>query len=167
MLYNRDLLLYAQRHSLHLWFADIDYSLLEDSNLPYDWDHIFPQKWIHNKRGIKSELRQWYNTIGNFRAWPYSLNRADQADGPKEKLYIGDKESFTENICKPVGLKNTVQFTDDILCQWSACESEWMTLKYSSMKDEEIAKNTIKRIRERALSIYKAWYKNLKISELI
>lgn len=170
MLYNRDFVLYAQRQALHLWFADIDYSLLEDSNLPYDWDHIFPQKWVHNKRGIKNELRQWYNTIGNFRAWPYSLNRADQANGLDEKLYIEDEESFTKNICKPVGLKkNTVEFTADILCQWSACGSEWMELKYSSssMKDDEIAKDTIKRIRARALFIYQVWYKNLRISELI
>lgn len=168
MLYNRDLLLYAQRQVLHLWFADIDYSLLEDSNLPYDWDHIFPQKWIHNKRGIKDELRQWYNTIGNFRAWPYSLNRSDQANSLDEKLYVESEESFAEYICKPVGLKkNDVKFSADILCQWSVCDSGWMELEYSSMKNEEVAKETIKRIRARAISIYQEWYKNLKISELI
>jgi hypothetical protein len=168
MLYNRDLLLYVQRQALHIWFADIDYSLLEDSNLPYDWDHIFPQKWVHNKRGIKNELRQWYNTIGNFRAWPYSLNRSDQANGLDEKLYIENEEAFAEDICKPVGLKrNAAKFTADILCKWSACGSEWMELGYSSMKNEEVAKEAIKFIRARVVSIYQEWYKNLRISELI
>lgn len=168
MLYNRDLLLYSQRQALHLWFTNIDYSLLEDSNLPYDWDHIFPQKWVHNQRGIKNELRQWYNTIGNFRAWPYSLNRSDQANRLDEKLYVENKEEFAENICRPVGIgENAVKFTPDILCRWSACGSEWMELGYSSMKNEEIAKETIKRIRARAILIYQEWYKSLRISELI
>lgn len=53
ILYNRDLLLYAQREALHIWFSGIDYSLLEDNNVLYDWDHIFPEDWIHNKNALR------------------------------------------------------------------------------------------------------------------
>lgn len=168
ILYNRDLLLYAQREALHIWFAGIDYSLLEDNNVPYDWDHIFPNNWVYGKWYIKDELKQWYNTIGNFRAWPYSLNRADQDNSLNEKLSINDEESFRQDICVRIGRNaNAVNFDPDILCKWSVCENDWKEIGYSSMKDEEIAKDTIKRIRDRALSIYEEWYRRLKISDLI
>lgn len=168
ILYNRDLLLYAQREALHIWFSDIDYSLLEDNNVPYDWDHIFPNKWVYSKRGIKRELRQWYHTIGNFRAWPYALNRADQDSPLDKKLHIESEESFKKDICTRIG-RNTsaINFNADILCAWSACESDWETISYSDMKDDSNAKDVIKRIRDRALSVYGIWYSALKISDLI
>ena len=66
-----------QRSFLNEQFFPIHYGL-EDTNVPFDWDHISPQKAItfHN---VPKPISSVYSIIGNLRAWPFSLNRKDQA----------------------------------------------------------------------------------------
>lgn len=66
---NRNIILYAQRQALWEWFEDRFYQL-DDTNVPFDWDHIFPNKYVKGKKKIPRILRESYNTNGNFRAWP-------------------------------------------------------------------------------------------------
>lgn len=46
MFFNRDLILYAQREFLAKSFKKNQY-YLDDTNLPFDWDHISPNKYIY------------------------------------------------------------------------------------------------------------------------
>lgn len=82
-------LLYAQRRYLDKWFRDELFDL-DDTNIPYDYDHILPQSWIQGKgkQKIMQELRDKavYGSIGNLRAWPYSLNRKDQDNSLQKKI---------------------------------------------------------------------------------
>ncbi|MFN6039401.1 MAG: hypothetical protein ACK452_13105, partial [Bacteroidota bacterium] len=85
IIYNRSLILYAQRHFIENYFKETQYDL-EDTALPFDWDHISPNKYVSKKKKIPSFVRDWYQTNGNFRAWPYALNRMDGDNYPSLKL---------------------------------------------------------------------------------
>jgi hypothetical protein len=80
----RDLVMYAQRKFLTEYFAKGLY-YLDDTNMPFDWDHISPQKFIRGHR-IPPIIKAWYSTNGNLRAWPYELNRMDHDSVPAKKL---------------------------------------------------------------------------------
>jgi hypothetical protein len=91
VVWQRELLLYGQRHFLHQRFQDYDPSrrdLWESHNRPWDFDHIHPSAYFYNaKKGDYAELcRQWGNCIGNLRAWPFQKNRADQKKEANKKL---------------------------------------------------------------------------------
>ena len=94
--FNKDLLLFCQRRFLDKEF-DKKIFMLDDTNIPFDYDHLFPQSYIKNKKGIKKKktLKDWYNSIGNLRAWPYDKNKKDSDKPPYEKL----KDSFLEDSC--------------------------------------------------------------------
>lgn len=95
MFNKEDLILYAQREFLHSQFKEIQYCL-DDTNLPFDWDHISPNNLVFGKKHIPSIISNWYNSIGNYRAWPYSLNRIDQDNVPAIKLNPLDKQNYED-----------------------------------------------------------------------
>ncbi len=76
---DRSFLLFAQRKMLYEKFENENelrsFYTLDDTNVPYDDDHILPQSM---KRKIKNKnIKTLYETNGNHRFWPYSANRAD------------------------------------------------------------------------------------------
>lgn len=96
MFYNRDLVVYAQRYFLESYFNRVDF-LLDDTNMPFDWDHISPYSYIHRRWNIPAIIGKWYGSIGNFRAWPYTLNRMNQADEPAKKLNPLNSDNLNEH----------------------------------------------------------------------
>ena len=90
----KSLLLYTQRHWIERWFPEYDPTQpdqMEDHNRPWDWDHIFPQRYFKtehggSRRNIPAILWDWHASIGNLRAWPLEANRADQDTSPQAKL---------------------------------------------------------------------------------
>jgi hypothetical protein len=85
----RGLVLYAQRDTVNAWFPEFNHlgvQELEDTNCPWDWDHIHAQKLIHRKWNVDTALREWHGSIGNLRVWPMELNRSDSDDEPCVKL---------------------------------------------------------------------------------
>lgn len=127
---NKELLLYAQRKSLHIWFNAYNDFEFEDTNIPFDIDHISPQKYVyrHWSKHINSTLRFWYYKIGNLRAWPYSSNRSDGDVTPKEKLSQNHKECVIK-LCNSIGLR-IEDYIDqkNILFDWSKCDKNWGTI---------------------------------------
>jgi hypothetical protein len=89
---NRDLLLYAQRHFIARRFSDFDPSrrdLWEGHNRPWDFDHLHARALVNNlKSGNQYQrfLKQWLDTIGNLRAWPFEDNRSDSAELSDKKI---------------------------------------------------------------------------------
>lgn len=175
---NSDLVLYAQRHFLSTIFNEKQYHL-DDTNVPFDWDHISPRKFI-SKHGIPKILKEWYNSNGNYRAWPYSMNRMDQDSTPALKLdplnsdqnhKLGSEEyeevegrwkSFLEkeSIQTPLQLKQS-------LLEKSFCYKEWADCKATDMKKKSEWEEVSKLIINRNLSICKVWYDELRINDLI
>ena len=169
VIYNRDLILYAQRDFLSSFFKDEQYQL-DDTNVPFDWDHISPHKYIQGKKRIPEPIKQWYNTNGNYRAWPYSLNRMDQEDVPAYKLnplneaISEDKKKINRQkwdslIKKNIDLIPSDKQLSPVLLRWSFCTKDWANCNVSNMKkDWEIVFNLI---IERNLIICKEWYDSL------
>ena len=171
---NRDLILYAQRDFLSSFFKDKQYEL-DDTNVPFDWDHISPYKFIHRRFYIPPIIKDWYNTNGNFRAWPYALNRMDQDDVPAFKLNplngaISEdqrkinKEKWDGFIKRNGELIKSDKQLSQILLKWSFCTKDWANCDVSNMKkDWEIVFNLI---IKRNLMICKEWYDSLLIDDL-
>lgn len=174
-IYNRDLILYAQRHFIESYFRNQQYRL-EDTSLPFDWDHISPNKLVRNKKNIPNIAKEWYQTNGNFRAWPYALNRMDSDNSPACKLnplentdeeVNGNTELKTkwENFIRiNHGLiKNTNQIQEK-LKEWSFCETDWLHCYVHNMRTEW--KTVTKLILQRNIKLLQQWYKELNIEDL-
>lgn len=57
---------------------------LQDTNTPWDWDHIFPKSWTWGASNLESD---WVNRIGNFRAMSLVENRSENNEcSPKERF---------------------------------------------------------------------------------
>lgn len=86
IIHEKGLLLYHQREYINSKFKNLFH--LDDTNVPFDWDHIFPQSLIESKKKIDAGLKTCYQTIGNFWACSYDYNRSFQDNNPKLKLEI-------------------------------------------------------------------------------
>lgn len=149
LLNQRGLLLFVQREYINKKFYQLQWDvLIEDSNRPYDWDHIYPS--VYNQRGTNQELRNIYNTIGNLRAWALSDNRSDGKDLPSKKFGIiedNKKNSFIKDNDWPL---------------WDKISRSRIT-----NNDENEAKNACNAIYTRIGNIYKEWYDTLSVGELL
>ena len=168
---NRDLILYAQRKFINDFF-NIKEFYLDDTDVPFDWDHISPYKLVHNRPIQADNFKSWYSTIGNFRAWPYSLNRMDQADTPSTKLnpdLMNDQTNLKwKRFIESKG--DIIKTEDNIkskLLEWSFCEgnSDKSVENWDKCdaNDFRIDKNQIivyKLIRKRIYKILINWYEN-------
>ena len=168
MFYNKEILLYAQRHYLSTWFSDTDCYGLDDTNVPFDCDHISPSSAIRHKKNIHEALKDWYPSNGNIRAWPYSLNRKDQDDPPSKKLLSEDGDgNRLELLVGYAECKDHKGITDYIL-RSSFCERKWHNFTIVEMRNiKNIAKELTLCILSRNVSICKEWYEQLCIDDLL
>jgi len=149
ILYNKELLLYAQRRYLLSERRLKDYDparqdLWKDHNRPWDYDHILAAATVYNKRGMeyKPVCDEWINTIGNYRAWPFEDNRSDQDTKANDKVLpleldhslILDLEELNKFSCTRIDLDNSYK-----------------------------VHAFISAARDRLLRIYADWYKSLDI----
>lgn len=102
---NRDIVLYAQRAFLANVISN-DHLIMDDTDVPFNWDHISPNSYVYGLQDIPQIIRDWYNSNGNFRAWPYSLNRMDQDVSPAKKLDPLSKQHYTTDSDKFANIKN-------------------------------------------------------------
>jgi hypothetical protein len=85
---NKDLLLWIQRKFLATSFFQENLFTLDDTNVPFDWDHISPENFVSGRHNIPSPLKDIYQQPANLRVWPYRLNRADHDCVPAVKFAI-------------------------------------------------------------------------------
>lgn len=138
---NRDFLIYAQRDYFNEKFKEFNqYDYVEDTNRPWDWDHIYPKSWIDNKKGISPLIRHWANSIGNLRALSYDDNRSENNRlSPEQRL----KEDQN---------KNDSFILDNDLAYWIQLSSRIKT-------DDELS-NFLSASIHRMINIYEDWYRN-------
>jgi hypothetical protein len=157
LIYNRDIILYAQRFFIDNYFS-LDRFASEDSNLPFDWDHIVAESYIQNKPNIYDFRRNAHSSIGNLRAWPYEWNRSDQDKSPLKKFEDIDLGQF---------LADHDALQNKSLLQLSFCEAAWKKCKVGS---DEIRANvwddSLRLITQRTVLLIKEWYEQLRIAEL-
>lgn len=179
MFYNRDLVLYSQRLFLSEFFKEEQFDL-DDTNVPFDWDHISPNSFILKKKHIPHIIKQWYNSNGNFRAWPYSLNRIDQDDVPAIKFDPLEPKNYAQSnkvkyeeaknkwirFIAEKNIKSAFKLRNQLLL-WSFCDNDknWAKCKARDMRNEW--KEVHQLILNRNLAICRVWYSQLKIDNLI
>lgn len=168
LFYEKSLILYAQRDALRLWFKDWRDFDLEDTLCPFDWDHISPENLIYRKWHIHEALKSWYQTNGNFRAWPFTLNRGDRDDSPDEKLACS-KDDF-DAILKSVGVTD-YPYKADVLLDWSKCAKAWKKIAFDDLSEKadpyhEKSKRLINAIIGRNMELIGTWYDELRIDDL-
>lgn len=150
ILYKNELVLYAQREYLEKMFQDDDVFSLEDNSVPYDFDHICPSSY--RKKAVHRTIKELLDHIGNFRVWPYELNRSDQDNSIPTKFKF-DKltNSFKKyNIFNEKDLKvfslvekwnNIVSYGEEIL-----------------KKENDMIRSLCFDITQRSYYIYLMWY---------
>lgn len=113
---NKSLISFSQRGYLNRNFSEYNsMESLEDSSVPWDWDHIYPASWVSNKRVKYFSIRYWTWSIGNYRALSLEQNRAESNNlSPAERL--SDKDIRTASFVFDNDYKywsQIVQHTDD------------------------------------------------------
>jgi hypothetical protein len=143
---NRDLLLYAQRNFIVRRFPDFDPSrrdLWAGHNRPWDFDHIHASAFVHNiktQNRFQPFLKQWINTVGNLRAWPFEDNRSDSADAADAKIL------------------NSEQLSESFIM---AAELSAFSMERKPLNDEDAARKFAMACRNRLIRIYQEFWNQI------
>lgn len=144
--YNKQMILFAQREYINSTFKDFNQlDEIEDTNVPWDWDHIYPSEWVYRKVYCNQSIKDWNNTNGNFRAISLEHNRSrSNQQSPKD---ISNNEEREYSFIK---------------------ENDWLYWKNIDNRiwDNKI-ENHFKAITTRTINIYECFWNDLKINELI
>jgi hypothetical protein len=160
----RPLLLFAQRHALKRWFPDFakfDVQNFEDTNCPWDWDHIYPQNAIKHKQNVDQALKDFHNSIGNLRVWPFELNRADSDKSPSTKLLDPAVEAKSEFAMFGIETR------DDILKMSFISDTDFCGIDNSiDIKSKAGAQKLRFLLIGRIVELYDHWYRALRLEEV-
>lgn len=97
VLWNKTFLLLAQRDYFNHEFTDyMEFDAIEDTNRPWDWDHIYPNSWVYSKKQISPLVKHMLNTNGNFRALSFNENRSE-GNSQSPKFRFEDKITTQKN----------------------------------------------------------------------
>lgn len=143
---NKSMLLFAQRDYMNSKFKEFNQiESIDDTNRPWDWDHIYPNSWVYNKEGINHLVRAWVNCIGNFRALSYDDNRSENNHLSPAQRFVND-EKQEESFIK----ENDLQF-------WNQIDKNFGRIKYN---EPEKTKIFLAAVINRMVNIYEDWYEN-------
>jgi len=141
----RSMLLFAQREYLNREFSDFNQldDILEDTNTPWDLDHIYPQSWISGWNYMPPIIKEWNVRVGNLRALSLEDNRSENNQlSPAERL--ADEE------------KRQLSFVSDDWQYWSGITAH---IDWDSSPEEFL--RHYHAVVSRMLNIYKRWWDDL------
>lgn len=143
----RSMLFYAQREYFNDKFKELQWeTLLEDTNRPYDWDHIYPDNWwIYNIPNYSPVTQEWRKSVGNFRALSFGVNRSE-----------GDKFSPKERLIEKERRRDSF-ITDNNWNYWQKIDG-----KINESQVEILAKAIVNRVAD----IYETWHFTLNVEQL-
>lgn len=144
---NKSLILFAQREYINDSFGEFNQMEdLEDTNTPWDWDHIYPDSWVYYQQNISPLTREWNRSIGNFRAMSLEENRSENNNiPPKIRLANVKKQSF-------------IKESDGKY--WDKIEDRIY------FGNNEMIKTHLSAIINRLCNIYEEWYSTLNVGDL-
>ena len=143
----KPLVLFAQRKYINESFGEFNQmETLEDTNTPWDWDHIYPASWVYAKWYINPNTKHWTNAIGNFRAMSLEENRSENNSlSPSDRLINVREQSFIK-------------------------ENDWIYWSKINRRindgDHEMINHHLSAIVHRLCNIYEEWYETLDIGHL-
>lgn len=142
LLSNNYLVLLAQREYINRTFKDYNQvEDLQDTERPWDWDHIYPESWVYYQQRIDDRTRYWEWRIGNFRAMSLTDNRSENNNlSPAERFATTDDDYFIK--------KNNLVY-------WKQLTADH---KYIKNSDPEFVMIHAKAIIIRSVNIYRNLY---------
>lgn len=142
LLSNNYLVLLAQREYINRTFKDYNQvEDLQDTERPWDWDHIYPASWVYYQKKIDDRTRYWEWRIGNFRAMSLTDNRSENNNlSPAERFATTDDDYFIK---------------DNDLVYWKQLTADH---KYIKNNDPEFVMIHAKAIIIRSVNIYRNLY---------
>lgn len=144
--WNKSLLLYVQKEYLNSKFKEFNqFESIDDTNRPWDWDHIYPNSWVYNNKGINPLIRSWVNCIGNFRALSYDDNRSESNN-------VSPKERFEKDNNKIDSFIN-----DNDFIYWNQIDNRFWRVKNDDHNQVTIF---LSAVINRMINIYENWYDN-------
>jgi len=147
---NKSLILFAQRKYINDCFQEFNQmETLDDTNTPWDWDHIYPDSWVYNKRYIDPNTKRWNNSIGNFRALSLEENRSEN-DTLSPAKRLENETVMTKSFIKK----------DDYSNYWSKIQN-----RINEGNNEQIETH-LKAVIYRFCNIYEEWYTNFEAFQL-
>ena len=139
----RDLVLFAQRAFINRAFPDFNQlENLDDTNTPWDWDHIYPRDWVYKKHCDKN-IKGWENVSGNFRAISLEQNRSE-----------------SDHISPADRLKDPKQRENDFVL-----ESDWQYWQKITARTND-AQLVVTGIKTRTKNIYQKFWDDLRLADL-
>mgnify|MGYP002776299748 CR=1 FL=1 len=144
--YNRQLILLAQREYINTSFGNYNQmDDLDDTNVPWDWDHIYPSEWVYRKQYCNQGIKDWNNSNGNFRALSLEQNRSEgNINSPKVRLTTEENRE--------------ISFVNNDWQYWQNIDTRiW---------DDKV-ENHFRAITTRMINIYEVFWNDFKINELI
>lgn len=144
--HNKQLILFAQRDYINSTFGDFNQmDEIEDTNVPWDWDHIYPDSWVYKNRNCAQITRDWNETNGNFRAISLEDNRSRSNKQPPKDISDSCEREYS--------------FIKDN--DWHY----WKNIDDKLLLDQ--AQNHYRAVTTRMVNIYEKIWDDLKINELI
>lgn len=111
--WDKTFLILAQKEYFNQEFEDfMEFDGIEDTNRPWDWDHIYPSSWVYSKREISSLARQIINTNGNFRALSFNENRSQSNHQSPKVRFENNSNAQLGSFVKENDLKYWLQLTN-------------------------------------------------------
>lgn len=144
--YNKQMILFAQRDYINSTFRDFNQlDEIEDTNVPWDWDHIYPSEWVYRKVYCNQSIKDWNNSNGNFRAISLEHNRSRSNQQSPKDISNDDERKYS--------------FIND---------NDWEYWKNIDNRiwDDKVD-NHFKAVTMRMISIYEKIWKDLKLNNLI
>lgn len=141
--WNKSFLLYAQRKYINDKFDSYNQiETIDDTNRPWDWDHIYPQSHVYQQKDVNKLTRQWVNSNGNFRALSYDDNRSENNNNFPSKRFINEdtrNDSFVKNedylywqqINNKLTIETTPIFLSAVIIRMVNIYDEWLTSYYN------------------------------------
>ena len=174
VLWKKDLVLFAQRGWLLEWFPDFDPASpdrLDDTQRPFDYDHIHPQSYLANN--TPNIVRTLHGSIGNIRAWPLGANRALSDAMPVNKLSDPSDAEIVYGMRKQDDLLRASFLGPDMDDWWDSVPSKEDTnSRYLAQEDTRFEKyhpsrrSLLKAITGRTIALYEHWYTQTSIGQL-
>ncbi|MBB1287059.1 hypothetical protein HRH25_21940 [Flavisolibacter sp. BT320] len=154
LFWNRSLLLFAQRHYLNGTFPEFNQmGELEDTNRPWDWDHIYPESWVYYQQNINLNTRHWTWTIGNFRALSLEENRREG------NIYSPSKRLVDE--------ERKIDVREDSFVKENSDWAFWSKIdRRVNDGDTEMIEAHLAAVVTRLCNVYEEWYNVLDVGEL-
>lgn len=148
LFWNRQLLVIAQRGYFNREFEEyMAFDGIEDTNKPWDWDHIYPKSWVYRKRGVALLVRDLINSNGNYRALSFNENRSQSNNQSPSRRFENNKKAQVDSFI----LTNDLPF-------WLNLTNQDTRLKNNHPKVEAFVKAALTRIDNIYRECYSVMY---------